>query len=170
MTDHALDPALHVLGSVHLDAVTAHNPIKFCQNHPGITVSGEIIDHLRFPSRRHKVEDFEATTLTIYELTREAWDAHHIIPQLGEKYAFSVSEITARIKQLISRQPHGEIGDLCVSGNANVFYSSGRGVSLRWRIDAKEWWMLPMTQNHYGQWLGPGWPKYTRIFSASEAP
>lgn len=83
-------------------------------------------------------------TLSSFTLTKNMYDKD-ILAELGNPTPFTVSEFAAIIKDLLTKQPTGNPGDLLTNGRANIFYvklEDERTVAVRvyWSADLREWY------------------------------
>lgn len=83
------------------------------------------------------------TSLSSFTLTKNMYDKD-ILAELGNPTPFTVSEFAAIIKDLLTKQPTGNPGDLLRNGRANIFYVKLEDertvtVCVFWSVACREW-------------------------------
>ncbi len=78
------------------------------------------------------------------QLTRNMFDSE-ILAELNNPQPFTVSEFAALIRELLSKQPKGEDGQLLNNGYANIFYVKLEDarvvvVDVSWLSGGREWY------------------------------
>lgn len=94
-----------------------------------------------------------AITLEKCKLSKDMYDSAIMI-ELGNPPAFSVDSCLAYLKELISKQPKGEIGELLTNGYSNIFYVKleDRVVVVGARWGDGEWDLYCREFDGYGEW------------------
>lgn len=134
---------LHVLrlfdANIKLGADTSHNPHEFFNTGEGLYVSEEfkrfILSKIRF------IGDLGPTSLLSYKTKKKIFD-RKITKELGNNHIFGNSQICARIRQMILKQPGGITGDLD-NNMINLFYARRCVVHVYWSaLDGK--WLIEL--------------------------
>ncbi len=123
-------------GSTTITLTERHYPPTYYQTREGLWVSDSFREHVVMNAR--PVEAGETFKVDFGDIGLEdgATDAEI---EAGLPRHFEEYEVCAIIAGLIAKQPKGEEGDLLNNGYANLFYTSGRVVDVRWSADDGEW-------------------------------
>lgn len=95
-------------------------------------------------------------SLSSFSFTKNMYDKE-ILTELGNPEPFTISEFAALIKNLISRQPVGEAGDLLNNGYLNIFYmklDDERVVAVSVRWDPFDRWCCGADDLDFDDWSG----------------
>ncbi len=112
------------------------DPNAFCQTCRGLWVSDDF--RRLILAKAQSIERLDAAPGTYFDLVERAHD-REIRAELPANHEFEISELCARIAQLILAQPEGQAGDLLNNGSWNIFYVAGFAVRVRWNSDFQEW-------------------------------
>lgn len=132
------------------------DPFAFFKSREGLWVSeyfqSNILSHAK------PVAKLPAASMKSFDLTKNAYD-REITPALPKDYAFDVSELLARVAQMIEKQPKGKEGDLQHNGYWNIFYVPGLVVLVYWNAGSRKWYVSAWRlDDHY-------WNYGNRVFS-----
>lgn len=114
------------------------DPNAFYQTRAGLWVSDDF--RRLIVANAKPVEKLDVKSGTYFDLTKNARD-REIKNELPEGHELEISELCARIAQMILAQPGGKSGDLLNNGYANLFYVAGFVVHVHWDSGRKEWYV-----------------------------